>query len=408
MSRACAAVYTLHAILTLTVAVDASGGEIVLGMSAAFSGPSRSLGLELYRGARAHFETVNESGGIHGQEVHIRALDDGYEPGPAVANTLELLADGRVVALFGYVGTPTVTRVLPLLARHDGAEPQLFFAFTGAQPLRRPPYGRLAFNLRASYADETAGLVERFLEIGRDRVGLFYQADAYGRSGWSGVRDALRARGLAIAAEATYRRGTGFGASFSEHVDILRGVDVVISVGSYEACAGFVRDARDGGLDVPIANVSFVGSERLLELLVGISNPRGDYTRGLVNSQVVPSYEDTSLPAVREYREALERHDPDPPAGVEREAGATNRESFVGFEGFLDAKLMTEILRRAGPSPSRDALRTAAESIDDFDLGIGTKIGYGPEDRTGLERIWYTTVRDGRFVAFDEWSILSP
>ena len=38
MSRACAAVYTLHAILTLTVAVDASGGEIVLGMSAAFSG----------------------------------------------------------------------------------------------------------------------------------------------------------------------------------------------------------------------------------------------------------------------------------------------------------------------------------------------------------------------------------
>ncbi|MYG01160.1 MAG: ABC transporter substrate-binding protein, partial [Acidobacteriia bacterium] len=47
--------------LTTTTSKAASGSgsdgqEIVLGMSAAFSGPSRGLGIELYRGASAYFE----------------------------------------------------------------------------------------------------------------------------------------------------------------------------------------------------------------------------------------------------------------------------------------------------------------------------------------------------------------
>ena len=33
-----------------------SGDEITLGVSAAFSGPSRGLGRELYRGAKAYFD----------------------------------------------------------------------------------------------------------------------------------------------------------------------------------------------------------------------------------------------------------------------------------------------------------------------------------------------------------------
>ena len=46
--------------------------EIVLGMSAAFSGPSRGLGIELYRGASAYFDHVNERGGIAGRNVTLK------------------------------------------------------------------------------------------------------------------------------------------------------------------------------------------------------------------------------------------------------------------------------------------------------------------------------------------------
>lgn len=62
-------------------------GGYALGMSAAFTGPSDGLGVELYRGSMAYFNFLNAHGGIGGKPVSIRILDDGYQPGPALDNT---------------------------------------------------------------------------------------------------------------------------------------------------------------------------------------------------------------------------------------------------------------------------------------------------------------------------------
>ena len=48
--------------------------EFVLGMSAAFSGPSRGLGIELYRGAQAYFTHVNKMGGVRRAQNPAQAL----------------------------------------------------------------------------------------------------------------------------------------------------------------------------------------------------------------------------------------------------------------------------------------------------------------------------------------------
>src|SRR6476660_7431970 len=93
--------YLLHAVciaVGLTVFADrAQSEDIVLGMSAAFSGPTRALGIECYRGASAFFEDLNSRGGIHGRKVVIRAYDDGYNPVPALVNTERLLQDKDVL-----------------------------------------------------------------------------------------------------------------------------------------------------------------------------------------------------------------------------------------------------------------------------------------------------------------------
>src|SRR5262249_45347807 len=131
--------------------------EIVVGMSAAFAGPSRGLGIELYRGSMAYLEHVNRLGGVHGRKIIIKAYDDGYNPEPAIDNTIRLVEKDHVFLLFNYVGTPTTTRCLPLLRRHRDQSVLLFFPFTGAQPQRQPPYDEFVFNLRASYYQETGG-----------------------------------------------------------------------------------------------------------------------------------------------------------------------------------------------------------------------------------------------------------
>ena len=379
--------------------------EIVLGMSAAFSGPSRGLGIELYRGAQAYFEHINRAGGVHGRKVVLKTYDDGYQPDPSVQNTMAMMLEDQVFALFGYVGTPTVTRVLPMLKKFQDKSIYMFFPFTGAQPQREPPYGEFAFNLRASYGQETEGLVDNFVSIGRKRIAVFYQADAYGRSGWAGVRQALSRYGEKMVGEATYRRGQRFTGSMRRQVEILKESqpDAVICIGAYAACAAFLRDAVDLGLEVPIANLSFVGSENLLEL---ISEGRQDsqrYTKLLVNSQVVPSYEDISIPAVREYRDLMKRYNPEPPPELVTESYTPFAHSFVSLEGFLDAKLMVEILSRLGVNPERTNLGQAVFTVKDYDLGIGELVSFSESRRQGLQQVYYTIVEDARFVTLDSW-----
>ena len=379
--------------------------EIVLGVSAAFNGPSRGLGIELYRGAQAYFTHVNDAGGVNGRKIVLKIYDDGYQPDPSIQNTVQLMIEDQVFLLFGYVGTPTVTRVLPLLKKFQDENVYLFFPFTGAQPQREPPYGDFAFNLRASYRQETEGLVNNFIRIGRRRIAVFYQADAYGRSGWAGVRRALAAQGGQIAGEATYRRGERFTGTMRRQVEILQATspDAVICVGAYAACAAFARDAVDLGLRVPIANLSFVGSENLLQLLSEGREDAPRYTRLLVNSQVVPSYEDDSIPAVRQYRDFMARYDPAVPEEIVEDPYTPFAHSFVSLEGFLNAKLLVEILNRLGDSPRRAGLEEAVFSVKDYDLGVGERVSFGPDRRQGLQRVYYTVVDEGRFVTLNDW-----
>ncbi len=391
--------------LGATMSSGVTDSEIVLGMSAAFSGPSRGLGIELFRGASAYFEHVNRNGGVRGRKVVLKTYDDGYQPDPAVKNTLTLMLEEEVFALFGYVGTPTVTRVLPMLKKFQERQIYLFFPFTGAQPQREPPYGGFAFNLRASYRQETAGLVQNFVDIGRKRIAVFYQADAYGRSGWAGVRQALKPYGERIAGEATYRRGSKFTGVMRDQVEILKASrpDAVICIGAYAACAAFLRDAVDLGLQVPIANVSFVGSENLLNLITQGRDDGERYTDLLVNSQVVPSYHDTSIPAVKQYQELMALYAPSAPQELLKENYTPFSHSFVSLEGFLDAKMMVEILDRLGERPERGALEEAVFSITEYDLGIGEAVSFGPERRQGLQKVYYTVVDEGRFVPLHNW-----
>ena len=388
-----------------TAFAGVSKDEFLLGTSAAFSGPSRGLGIELYRGASAYFKHVNRAGGIDGRRIRLKIYDDGYQPDPAVKNSTTLMLEDQVFLLFGYVGTPTVTRVLPLLKKFQDRDMFLFFPFTGAAPQREPPYGDFAFNLRASYGQETAGLVDNFVKVGRRRIAVFYQADAYGRSGWAGVRKALARHGERIVGEATYKRGSKFTSVMRKPVEILQAAnpEAVICIGSYAACAAFARDAVDLGLSVPMANLSFVGSENMLKLLSEGRDDAERYTDLLVNSQVVPSYEDVSIPAVREYRDFMARYDPEVPAEMVTEEYTPFEHSFVSLEGFLDAKLMVEVLRRLGDNPSRAGLEQAVFTIRDFDLGIGERVSFGPDRRQGLQGVYHTVVEQGRFVTLEDW-----
>jgi len=377
-------------------------------MSAAFKGPTGGLGIELYRGANAYLEYINNNGGIKGRKVIIKAYDDGYNPIPTIKNTMRLIEEDDVFALFNYIGTPTVTRILPILKASENKNIYLFFPFTGALPHRKPPYDEYVFNLRTTYEAETGGLVENFLKVGIKKIGIFYQIDAYGRSGWDGMRKTFKKHGLQIAKEVTYRRGAKYTDNFEKQIKILKsaGAEAIVSVGAYAASAGFIRDARNSDWHVPIANVSFVGSEFLISLLLDEEKKTNKkYTQNLIFSQVVPSYEDTSLKAVREYRMLMDTYKNQPFHENLPKEYDLFKYSFVSFEGFLNAKVIVEIIKKMGNNPQRKDIKRVAESIKDLDIGIDEKISFSPKNHQGLYKVYYTTYKDGKFVTIRDWTV---
>jgi len=384
-----------------------SSEAIKIGMSAAFKGTAGGLGTELYRGAQAYYNEVNARRGIYGRAISVVALDDGYEPIPCIKNTIQLVEKEKVFFLSNYVGTPTLTRALPVIKQYADKNLVLVGTFTGAQPQREAPYGDQVFNIRASYRQEMMALVERFWQSGARKFGVYYQIDAYGRSGTDGVARGLAQRGAKIVAEATYARGAKFEDNMSPAVKTLQeeGVDVVLCTGAYQGCGAFIKSARDFGWRVPISNVSFVGSDAMLSLLVKHQNSTGrDYTRALVNSQVVPSYDDLSLPAIAEYRAYMDKYNPAVPESLRDPRYTAQKYSFISLEGFINAKVIVEGLRRAGRNPTRREFRRALESLRNFDLGIGAPLTFGPERHHGLDNVYFTRVEKDRWVPITDWN----
>jgi branched-chain amino acid transport system substrate-binding protein len=358
---------------------------IVIGVSNVQSGPSSALGKNLLEGSRAYFDIVNRAGGIHGRKIDFLVKDDRYEPDPAVENTNDLIARDKVFFLFDYVGTPTLTRVLPLLKYYEDEKIVNVAPFTGADPQRKPPYDKYVFNIRASYREETQALVRALYAKGYRKIGYFGQADAYGKSGETGVKSALANYRLDLVASVTYRRNSPLETSMKEQVEILRSrrVEAVISVGTYNPCAAFIRDARVAGWNVPIANVSFVGADAMLIILNQQSKILGlDLTANLINSQVVPAPDDASHPLVANYRDHI----------------SPEKAGFISLEGWLNAVVVGEALRRARPSPSRADFIKAMESLRGWDPGLGVKLQFSPTDHQGMHQVWLTRTEHGAWV----------
>jgi len=396
--------FLLLVFLCAPAGIAQARGTLVFGMSAAFSGPARGLGMEYQRGLLAAFEHINATGGAGGWRLALSLRDDGYGPTEALNNTLSFIETEGVFALLGYVGTPTTARVLPLLRHYDSESLSLLFPLTGADMLRERSYDDCVFNLRGSYLDETRTLVAAILATGRKRVAVFHQADVYGRNGWDGVRRALNAHGLTMVSEATYRRGATFSQDFQREVGIILAAspDAIITVGTAPACAAFVRDVRVAGYSNLVGVLSFADSDNMAKFLKAQSRLTGrDYLDAVVFSQVVPCYEDKSLPAVRRYLQAMSEVRAPMPPQLSPEQYTPQPLSFVSFEGFLAGMALAEVVKHLGNDPSRKRLRAVFGKLGAVDLGLGEKVDLRPGARQGLRRTYLTLYKHGHFLGVD-------
>lgn len=356
--------------VSLTFPAVASA-DILIGHPAGVTGAVAAGVQENLIGARAVFDAVNAQGGVHGQRIVLRTLDDGFKPEKTAELARQLIDEGAL-ALFMTRGTPNTEAVLPLL---KAAKVPLVGPSTGASHLHQP-VNRFVFNVRSSYQAETTRVVEHIRLMGLERLAIVQVDDSFGRDAVQGALAALQRIGKAPVLHETYNRDKP---DFSALVPLIVKADpqAVLFIGSSAPIAEAITQLRQAGHSAQAITLSNNASAGFIKAL-------GPHARGVVVSQV--------FPWERSHRTAFIR---DAQALIAKQSGVTLTQAML--EGVAAAKVLVEGLQRAGRNPTREGLRDALEGLNHFDLG-GLTLSYGPQDHSGLRFVDIAIVdREGHF-----------
>jgi len=334
-------------------------GQIRIGQTAGFTGPVAAGVRDMTAGATLYFDTINARGGVDGQRLELVSLDDQFQPPLAAKNAKTLAADPKVVALFLSRGTPQTQAMLPVLEQSKIA---LVAPLTGAAVLRKPvqPY---VFNVRASSAREAQRAIEHLMSVGVSRIAVVYPEDSSGLDAMAGARAGFEAGHITPVFAGQFNQQKP---EFGPTVEALKKVEpqAILFVGSAQAVSGGTALIRAAGLQSQIVTLSNNASKGFIDLMASNGH-------GTIIAQVFPNERAIASPLIKEVLEFAKA------AHVEDITPAL-------VEGFADAKVLVEAIRRAGRAPNRTSVLAALNGMSAYDLG-GMRINYSPTDHTGLD-----------------------
>lgn len=371
--------FTRRALLTTMACAPVAAwaqdkNTVRIGQSTALTGPLGDLGQAMHQGAAACFASVNAKGGVNGRTITLDTRDDGYDVKRAVANVDALIADKSTFALFNCMGTPMISAMLPKVI--ESGIP--FFApFTGAL-LARPKDVRSILNIRASYPDEAEQLIQHLATIGIRRIGIAYQNNAFGKEVYEGARLAMEKHKITGSTAVTVENSGADATAAAAKLAAAEPEAVLVGLAG-KPTIDFIKAMRAQRRGLPLYALSVMGSAATLRAL-------GDDAPGIAISQVVPLPSHSVAPVVREFQQAW------------KAAGVTLEPSHLALEGYINARVFVEALRRAGRNPTQASLIDAAWGIKRFDLG-GFEVNFTEPGRSASRFIELTMVgRDARFI----------
>ena len=357
----------------------AEKNTLLLGASLPLSGINSHLGKDIVVGANTYFSHTNAKGGVAGKKIEFIQYDDKYEPENTLSNTRTLIEKDNAFALFGFVGTPTVKRILPLITQ---STIPFIAPYTGASFLRTNDADNIV-NFRSSYAQEMDSLVEYLTTQKKiSRFAIFYQNDDYGEEGYIALSSALSKRNLTLSAEGTYKRNT-LSIRHAIHEIENSKPEAIILVGAYKPTARFIEKVREccSSKKIIFCPISFVNANALINELHG----QGD---DILFSQTVPSYDALSSKEADEYLSLLSFYYPD------------EKPSLVSYEAYLAAKSVVLALKKINGTITREKF---LKQFKELDANALDNIPLGYRNAQLLNQVYLSHYVKGKFEIIQKY-----
>ncbi|HEU5278371.1 MAG TPA: ABC transporter substrate-binding protein [Gaiellaceae bacterium] len=325
--------------------------EIHLGSSVPLSGEAAIAG-NVARGIEAYFNYVNDKGGVFGRKIKFTYLDDGYDPGRAVNNTIRLIQQEQVFAVFSSLGTSNNLAVRKLL--NDAKVPQLFVS-SGATTFGRD-YKKYPWTIGyiPPYSEE-GEIYGRYVvkNIKKAKIAVLYQNDDYGRDLFAGLRRGLGAKAKSIVAKVGYDPTS---ADVQPQVTQLKAskanVLMVFAFGKFSLQA-FNAVSRLGWK--PQIFVNDVSSASALMSIVPQKAANGAISIVFGKDPASPSWANDK--GIRLFQSILRKYG----------NGTNARDLKDGYfsAGMATAYTMVNTLKKAGRNPTRQSVMNAATHLNE-------------------------------------------
>lgn len=331
---------------TLMVAAEpgVTADTITLGQTTDLSGPVADLGLEFGKGYKVFFDALNARGGVHGRKIVVVAQDDAYNSKKTLEFVDAFIKQGNTFALFGTLGTPNNEALIPIA---QAAGMPVLMPITGAPSVRNQAFNGV-FNLRASYADEVERLVEHLHTVGIRKIAIAYQNNAFGKEFLTAATEAMDKRKLKPVLAVTVESNASDAVAASDQVLNSNPEAVLLGLAGKPTIA-VIKSINQRKRGTQMYALSVLASAANLRTL-------GADGTGVAITQVVPFPVNSTLPLVREYQQAMT-------------AAGHAEFSHLSLEGYTNAKVVTEGLRRAGQNLTRAGLVKALNGMNNYDLG---------------------------------------
>ena len=340
-----------------------------IGETAALTGPLAFPIVEMNKGIAAAFKEVNDRGGIDGRPVEFFSLDDGGAPEKAAENTVTLLKKDQVFSMFACGGTTSVMGALKVLGE---AKVPLIAPATGSDALRT--FNPLVFHTRASYAQELAKIARQLSSTGFTKLAVGYFDNPFGKATLAAFEAAARAtNNTQWKPFLVQETPEGIEKAVQEIVQFQPNALMSLAIGA--SGIPFYKALRQR-IKAPAFSISFLGSRPLLAAL-------GEAAAGITVAQVVPNPTNPAIPVVKAYQDAIKKL-----GGVDI--------GYSSLEGYVNARILIEALRRAGRSATREKFVEALHSMRPYDMG-GFEVRYGPNDHEGTDFVELTYFNGERF-----------
>jgi branched-chain amino acid transport system substrate-binding protein len=356
--------------------------EVLLGSCAPLTKALGEAGKQSVGHAKAYLDYINDQGGVHGRKIKLVSYDDCYEPEKGVECFDQIVNKDKVFAAVFFVGSATAAKYVRMA---ESNHIPIVGILSGASFLHAPfkPY---VFAIRTSYDHEYKIIVDHlWKDLNARKIAVIYQNDALGAAVLSAVNTALATHGTTPVAVGSFTRNVE---NIDDPLASVRSAnpDVVLVAAVYGGLAKFCKACETAGWHPLIVTGSHVDAEEFVKRA-------GKEAEGVVSVQVVPPVSRDDLPTVTLYKKILKKYAP------------TERPTIAGLEGFVNAMVVVEGLKRAGNDLTRSKFMDGLESIHNLDIGLGPtfKLNYSPNQHKGFDCVCYTVVRKGITVEFTDW-----